>query len=91
MASRRKIKITIETDSILLVRWRTSKHLWCEKCETFTRVATLEEVGHMTSYDPATLIQLIESGKLHSINAPDRASLVCFLSIQRHITIRCED
>ena len=86
--SRRKITITIETYSLLLVRWPGLRRLWCERCAAFTRVATLEETSRLISTDAATLIQLIESEALHSINAPDRARLVCFLSIQREIILR---
>jgi hypothetical protein len=86
LVNKKKITITVETDSILLVRrGRNSMRPWCAMCNAFTELASLEEASVLTSFDAATLTQLIKAKKLHPIEAPDGLRLVCFLSILRQM------
>ena len=65
----RKITITVETDSVLLVRRRNSKRVWCRKCANFSDYDSVEDANAMTSADTDILTQLLQSHRLHLINA----------------------
>ena len=87
LAKMKKIRITVETDSVLLVRRRrTLKRVWCEKCADFTECASFQEAYALTSSDANALTELIRSDKLHLVKTPDEAVLVCFLSLLKQIS-----
>lgn len=84
MASKRRIIITVETDSVLLVRQRkTATRVWCEKCGEFTEPATFEETMALIPSDVGAIAELIEAGKLHLIKGLNQSLLVCLLSVMR--------
>lgn len=80
---RRRIRITVETESVLLVRRRRrgTARAWCARCADFTEWASLEEACAVTSVDAEALAKLIQAEKVHLIDAPDEPRTVCFLSI----------
>lgn len=81
----RKIRITVETDSVLLVRRRNSRRAWCEKCADFTESASFEEADALASADAATLTRLVRSERLHLIKGTNESLFVCLLSILKQI------
>lgn len=86
MAGKRRIIITVETDSVLLVRRRrNSSRAWCEQCAEFTKLASFEEALALTSSDDAAISELIETGKLHAIKDINESLLICLLSIMRQM------
>ena len=86
MAGRRRISITVETDSVLLIRSRRKMPRgWCAKCAGYTEFMPLQEARALMSSDAATLSQLIDSESLHLSKDADQPSLVCFLSILKYI------
>ena len=78
---RRKIKITVETESVLVVRRRASlRRAWCVGCTAPATFAPLGEVCALTLHDAATLQRLSAAGQLHLIEAPDGVPLICLRS-----------
>ena len=87
LVSKRKIRITVDTDSVVLVRRRQNlTQAWCEKCVAFTECSSFQEACALTSSDANALAELIQSEKLHLVKTPDAAVLVCFLSILKQIS-----
>jgi hypothetical protein len=77
----RKIKITVETERVLIVRRHGGlRRAWCIGCAAPATFAPLGEVCTLTVHDDATLQRLLAAGQLHSIEAPDGMSLVCLRS-----------
>lgn len=83
--SKRKIRITVETDSVLLVRRANSSRAWCEKCADFSEYASIEVAIALASADTDTLTQLVRADRLHLTKATDESPLVCLRSILKHI------
>ena len=77
---RRRIKITVETESVLVLRRRAvSCRAWCAGCFA-TTFAPFAEACELTASDAATVRRLLAAGRLHSIEAPDGSPLVCLRS-----------
>ena len=80
----KQTKITIETDSLLILRGRTSLRAWCEQCSGEVEVIPLE--GGVISNLPAPEVQAwIESDDLHRSQAPDGGTLICMNSLLKRV------
>ena len=83
--SKRKIRITVETDSFLLVRRGSSSLAWSEKSADFSEYASVEVAIVLASADTDTLTQRVRADRLHLTKATDESALVCLRSILKHI------
>ena len=78
---RRRIKITVETESVLVLRRRAAPcRAWCADCFATTTFAPFAEACELTASDAATVRRLLAAGRLHLIEAPDGSPLVCLRS-----------
>ena len=78
---RRRIKITIETERVLVVRRRAAScRAWCAGCFATTTFAPFAQACELTAGDAATVRRLLAAGRLHWIEAPDGSPLVCLRS-----------
>ncbi|MFL6208683.1 MAG: hypothetical protein ACJ74W_07505 [Pyrinomonadaceae bacterium] len=78
---KRKIKITVETERVLVVRRRGGlRRVWCVGCGAPATFAPLGAVCALTMHDAATLRRLLVTGQLHAIEAADGLPLVCLRS-----------
>src|ERR671938_218765 len=74
----RKIKITVETESVLVLRRRAAPcRAWCAGCFATTTFAPFAQVCELTASDAATVRRLLAAGRLHSIEASDGPPLGC--------------
>lgn len=77
-----KLRITVETDSLLLIRRRRNLiQAWCDKCSGLTEFTSLEDASVLIAAAAHIVIQLIDEEKLHSIKARDESLIVCLPSI----------
>lgn len=76
----RSTKITIETDSLLIVRGRTSSRSWCAQCGEEVEMIALERTQPLSNL-PHELEQGFSSPDLHRTRNPDGAELVCLTSL----------
>jgi hypothetical protein len=74
-------KITIETDSLLILRGGNSRRAWCPQCGADTEMITLENVGVVSNLDQMALEAWLNSGELHRSKADDGSALVCLNSL----------
>lgn len=72
-----KIKITYETERLLVLRNRVRTRAWCEECKTETDFIPNEDVNGLE----ANLNQEKEKQILHKLNLPDGKTLVCLASL----------
>ena len=78
---RRRIQITVETESVLVLRRRAVLcRAWCAGCFATTTFAPFAEACELTASDAATVRRLLAAGRLHSTTAPDGSTLVCLRS-----------
>ena len=90
----KKTKITIESDSLLVVRGRKSLRAWCPECGTEVEMIPLHGVGVISNLTSPEVQAWIESAELHRTVGADGASLICLNSMLRRVnkakTLRAE-
>lgn len=77
----KRMRITIETDSLLILRGQTSRRAWCDRCEAEVEMIAMKETGVMTNLDKAELEEWLGSEELHRVQSPDGSGLICLNSL----------
>ena len=77
----KQTRITIETESLLILRGRNSRRAWCHQCAADSEVIALEEVGVISNLDRSAFEQWINSGELHRSETPSGSTLICLNSL----------
>jgi hypothetical protein len=70
-------RITIETDSLLILHGRTSDRVWCQQCEAEVGAIALENVGVISNLERDALQDWLNSGELHRLQRADGSTLIC--------------
>ena len=81
----KQTKITIETDSLLILRGRTPRRAWCRRCNGETEMIPLEGVGVVSNLMPSEVEAWMESEDLHRSQAPDGRQLICLNSLLKRV------
>jgi hypothetical protein len=77
----KQTKITIETDSLLILRSRNSRRKWCPLCAADGEMIALENAGVISNLDRPALEEWLNSGNLHRSQAADGSVLICLNSL----------
>jgi hypothetical protein len=77
----KQTKITIETDSLLILRGRSSRRAWCPLCAAEGEMIALEETGVISNLEGTALEEWLGSGQLHRSQAADGSTLICLTSL----------
>jgi hypothetical protein len=77
----KRMKITIETDSLLILRSRNSRRAWCPLCATESEVIALDNVGVISNLERPALEEWLNSEELHRSQAADGSVLICLNSL----------
>jgi hypothetical protein len=77
----KQTKITIETESLLILRGRNSRRTWCPQCVAEVEVIALEEVGVISNLDRYAFEEWVNSGELHRSETPSGRTLICLNSL----------
>jgi hypothetical protein len=81
----KQTKITIETESLLVLRGRSSKRAWCPRCAAEVDMIALETAGVVSNLEPAALEEWLNSAELHQLQAADGSTLTCLNSLLAHV------
>jgi len=73
--------ITIETNSLLILRGRSSTRAWCPQCGADAEMVDLENVGVVSNLDRPALEEWLNSAELHRSQAAEGSSQVCLNSL----------
>ena len=73
--------ITIETDSLLILRGRNSSHGWCPRCQRKVELIAIEDTGVVTNLQRPALEEWINSDEIHRFRAHDGSVLTCLDSL----------
>ena len=73
--------VTIETESLLIVRGNGSPRSWCPQCGTETEMIELTNLGVVTNLDRSAIEEWLHSGDLHRSAASDGAPVICLNSL----------
>ncbi len=77
----RQTKITIETDSLLVLRGEGSRRAWCERCAAEGEMIALESMGVISNLDPSAVEEWLNCGELHRSEAADGSVVICLKSL----------
>jgi hypothetical protein len=77
----KQTKITIETDSLLILRGRNSIHAWCPLCAAEGEMIALGHVGVISNLDRSAVEEWLNSQELHRSQAADGSALICLNSL----------
>lgn len=70
-------KVTVETDSVLIVRGRSSTSAWCSLCGAEAEMVSTESIGVITNLDRSELEQWLNSDVLHRSQSADGSAQIC--------------
>lgn len=77
----KRTKITIEIDSLFILRARRSTRAWCPVCAAEGEVIASEGTGSISNLDSPELRECLNSAELHRVQAADGSILVCVNSL----------
>jgi hypothetical protein len=77
----KQTKITIETESLLIVRGRSWSRAWCPQCGAEAEMIALEDTGVISNLERPALEEWLNSGELHRLQAADGSTLICLNSL----------
>ena len=78
-------KVTIEFDSLLVLRGRRSLQAWCPECGAKGEMIRLDELGVVSNLAPPEVEAWIQSEDLHHSKAADGAHLICLNSMLKQV------
>jgi hypothetical protein len=81
----RETKITIETDSLLILRGQSPLRAWCPDCASEAEMIPLDGVGVISNLAAMEVEAWIQSEDLHHAMAADGAPLICLNSMLKRI------
>jgi hypothetical protein len=77
----KQTRITIETDSLLILQGRSSRRAWCPQCAAEGEMIALDDIGVISNLDRHALEEWLNSGQLHRSQAIDGSMLICLSSL----------
>ena len=81
----RQTKITIETDSLLMIRSCKSLKAWCPQCGAEVDMIPLNDVGVISNLRPVEVEAWILTEDLHHSKTTDGAPLICLNSMLKRV------
>ena len=81
----KQTKITIETESLLVLHGRTSIRAWCPQCRSEEEMVALESTAVMSNLAPDAIMQWFASQELHHSQAADGSPLICLNSLLKRV------
>ena len=81
----KQTKITIETDSIMLLRGRNATRAHCPLCNAESEMIVLGELQVVSNLDRPDLEEWINSGELHHLQGDSGSPLICLNSLLARI------
>jgi len=81
----KQTKITVETDSLLLLRGLNSTRARCPLCNAESEMVALENLQVISNLERHSLEKWINSGELHRLQGDDGSPLICLNSLLARI------
>ena len=73
--------ITVETDSLLILRGQSARREWCPRCEAEVETIAMEDIGVITNLGRFALEEWLNSEELHGLHAADGSAVTCLNSL----------
>jgi hypothetical protein len=81
----KRTRITIETDSLLVLRGRKSLRAWCPQCGSEAEMIPLNDVGVVSNLPQEEVQEWMESPDLHHTKTAGGAALICLNSMLKRV------
>jgi hypothetical protein len=81
----KQTRITIETDSLLVLKGRTSQRAWCPQCQAESDVIPLEGLGVISNLAVPEVEAWMDSEELHRSQSADGSALICLNSLLKRV------
>jgi len=81
----RQTKITIETESLMVLRGRGSLRGWCQQCAAEGEMIPIDGVGVISNLAPPVVEAWLESETIHRSQAADGTELICLNSLLKRV------
>lgn len=81
----KQTRITIETDSLLVLKVRTSLRAWCPQCQAEGDVIPLQGLGVISNLAVPELDAWMDSEDLHRSQLADGSALICLNSLLKRV------
>ena len=81
----KQVKITVETNSLLVLRGRIPLRAWCPECGAEGEMIPLDDVGVVSNLPPAEVRAWLKSESLHHTTAADGAAMICLNSMLKRV------
>ena len=82
----KRTEITIETNSLVVLRGRrSSTTTWCPQCEAACEMIPIEGLGVISNLPSPEVETWLESEAIHRLQAPDGALLICLNSLVKRV------
>ena len=78
-------KITIETDSLLVLRGRKALRARCPQCAAESEMIPFGSIGVISNLTPAEVEIWLESEAIHRSQATDGTSMICLNSLLKRV------
>jgi hypothetical protein len=84
LATKKTMRITIETERLLVIRRGSSARGWCEQCATEVDMILLESAAELGQVAAGKIQHLLDSRKLHLSNVSGPV-YICLNSLLREV------
>lgn len=81
----RTTTVTIETNSLMVLRAGGAKRAWCPQCAAEAEMVSLQNFGVISNLDRATAEEWLNSGQIHRTEAEDGSGTVCLNSLLENL------
>lgn len=81
----KQVKITVETDSLLVLRGRIPLRAWCPECGAEGEMIPLDDLGVVSNLPLAEVQAWLESESLHHATAADGEPMICLNSMLKRV------
>ncbi len=77
----KQTNVTIETDSLLILRGRSSNRSWCPLCAAEGEMVEVENLRVVSNLESHALEEWLNSAQLHRLQSPGGSTLICLYSL----------
>jgi hypothetical protein len=77
----KQTRITIETDSLLILHGRNSLRAWCSICSAEVDSIAMERAGVISNLNQPAIEEWLNSKELHRLQTPDGSAQICLNSL----------
>ena len=77
----KQTKITIETESLLILKGRTANCALCPDCGVQREVIAVEDIGVISNLERSALEEWLNSENLHRLQTANGSTLICLNSL----------